>query len=126
MGDLDQLLQRKTIVAAIGLAVLLLGWVLVGWFRERREDGRLRDQALPACAERLGSAETCRAHVAQYHDDCARLTRRRPGRLSNEKGGPDLDAYVSCVVLGVDGWVADNGRKADEEARRRTQERALP
>jgi hypothetical protein len=105
---------RATFVA-VGVAVLVVAGALVRWGVERREDARLREGAIGACAERLGEA-ACQEHLAANHEDCARLTRKRRPGVTGAAVGPTPNAYLECVVLGVDAWVSDNGRRARQEA----------
>ena len=79
----------------------------------------MRDAALPGCTQRLANETTCRDHLVRFHEDCARLTRRHPGRYSGGAEVPDPSSYLDCVVLGVDDWVADNGRKTAAAAEQR-------
>jgi hypothetical protein len=112
----------------LGLALVIglgmMGWVVYGFWKHRAEDAELRASVLVECAARLGGEAACREHLAKSHDDCARLTRTRPGRYSGGTDSPNRDAYLSCVVLGVDEWVAENGRKKQAEARDRAQAEA--
>jgi hypothetical protein len=109
---------NATIAATIGIALLVLGAVCWSWWETRVAAGRARAAALPACVEQLGE-EACRAHLEQHHADCARLTTLHPSRGSRGPTGIDQAAYLRCVVLGVDEWVAENGRRQDEQARER-------
>jgi hypothetical protein len=112
------------IVAAIG--ALVVGITGYQWWNIRGLVKQAREQATPACEQQLG-ADACREHLARYHDDCARLTTKRPTRLSRGPTRIDADSYLRCVVLGVDEWVAENGRRHEEEERAsRRQQYQLP
>lgn len=107
-----------TLAAVIAFASLVGGAVCWNAGEMRSAAKKARAAALPACVEQLGEA-ACRAHLDQHHDDCARLTTRRPSRGSRGPTGIDQEAYLRCVVLGVDEWVAENGRRQEELARER-------
>jgi hypothetical protein len=110
------------LVAALGALVLVI--TCYEWWKIRGLARQAREQATPACEQQLG-ADVCREHLARYHDDCARLTTKRPTRLSPGPTRLDADSYLRCVVLGVDDWVAENGRKREEEERASRQQDPL-
>jgi hypothetical protein len=105
-------MRLRSVVAAIALAIALSAWFLHAWWQRRALGDEARALALPACTERLGSEDACRDHLATYHDECARLTFHGGGQRSLNPGPARIDhaAYLECVVLGVDAWVAENGR----------------
>lgn len=100
------------------------GYAVYGFFSHRSQDAALREAAIPACTQRLGGEAACREHLEKNHEECARLTRTRPTRFSHVDA-PNPDAYLECVVAGVDEWVQQNGRRAAEAARERRGE-SLP
>jgi len=108
---------------ALGIALLGAGFLLYRWWVQRGEDNRLRDGARAACVADVGEP-TCSDHLARFHDDCARLTRRHPGRHSSAPEGTEPEAYLRCIELGADAWIADNGRKAEANARQRREDLA--
>ena len=61
--------------------------------------------------------------LAQYHDDCARLTYHQGGNrsLHGPRSFVDQGAYLRCVVLGVDGWVEENRVRKEAERVRATE-----
>jgi hypothetical protein len=111
----------RSVVAGIALAVGLTAFFMVAWWNRRAMFIDARERAQPACAEKLGE-DACRAHLAQYHDDCARLTYHQGGNrsLHGPKSFVDQAAYLECVVLGVDGWVEGNRVRKEAEDRART------
>jgi hypothetical protein len=103
---------------AIVLGTLVMG--IYGYDRWKMHvlSRQAREQATPACEEQLG-ADACRDHLERYHDDCLRLTRMRAFRGLRIPPSIDAGAYQRCVVLGVDEWVAENGRLHEEAERSR-------
>jgi hypothetical protein len=106
------------VIVVFGIAIV--GALCHAWWKARSLGNEARAQAVPACEEQLG-IELCREHLERYHEDCARLTLVRPRRTSPGPMRIDAEAYQRCVVLGVDEWVAENGRRHEEEERQRRQ-----
>jgi len=106
-------MPRRQVVGLVALAIVVCTWLMVAWWQRRALCNEARERALPACTSRLGSEEACREHLARYHDDCATLTfHGGKGRTSpGQKPYVNQQAYLECVVLGVDAWVAENGRQ---------------
>jgi hypothetical protein len=113
-------------IASLAGVALVLGVALVTWVERWRDTARVREQAASACVQRLGTEADCREHLARYHDDCARLTTRHYGRGQSGPQGPDPERYLDCVVLGVDAWVAENGRQKDAEVKQRRRDMTPP
>jgi len=110
-------------VMLVGVTVL----VLRNWWQRRALGEAARAQAMPGCIARLGDEATCRDHLAANDEDCARLT-FRGGGMRGSPGPARIEpvAYLDCIVLGVDGWVAQNKRKHDEADLQRAREAVQP
>jgi hypothetical protein len=106
-------------VVVIAAALLFAGFTLWDWRERRATASRARDQAMPTCVADLGSEDVCRARFDQFHEDCARLNKARSGRSSPASARIDPYGYLRCVELGVDAWVAENGRQQDAAGRQR-------
>jgi hypothetical protein len=91
----------------LGLVALLMS----AWWQRRELEARASATALPACTEKLGE-EACREHLRLYGEDCARLNLHAGKRGGNypQPAYVNQGEYLECVVLGVDEWVAQNGR----------------
>ena len=125
MDLLADRIPKRVVVGAIAVGIALSAAFLNAWWQRRTLGNEARARALPACAERLGGEDACREQMARYHDDCARLTFHDSRGQRSLNPGPariDQDAYLECVVLGVDEWVAENARqreRADAERAKR-------
>jgi hypothetical protein len=118
--------KRSWTLIVVGvLTVSFAGYLLFNWWTHRRQDLAMRDSVVGECTAQLGAA-ACKDHLDRYHDDCARLTRTRSGKYSGAPDAPNHEKYLSCVVLGVDAWVEDNGRKAAAAAQQRRADEAAP
>lgn len=105
-----------TVIAAV---LFFAGLALWDWRERRLMVSKAREQAMPGCVADLGSEEVCRAQFERFQEDCARLNLGRGGRYTRGPTRVDPYGYLRCVELGVDAWVAENGRKREEAARRR-------
>jgi hypothetical protein len=105
--------------ALIAFVAVFTVWILWVWFQNRAMENAAREQAMPACMARLGDEATCRDHVAAYHDDCVHYAHVRPGRYEHKQERIDMDKYVDCIVLGVDGWFAQAKQKRQDAERER-------
>ena len=103
-------------VATVAVAIAIVVWTSLAWWQRRSLGNEARENARAACTARLGE-EACRDHLDRYHGDCARLTYRGGGRANPSPLRIDAEMYLECVVLGVDGWVAENGRRREERQR---------
>jgi hypothetical protein len=95
---------RYALVGIVAMVVWFAGMSLREWWHRRSEDRAMRQSAIAACVPRLGSEGVCAAHDADFGEECARITRHYPTRLSPGPSRPDPAAFLDCMVLGDDAW----------------------
>jgi hypothetical protein len=107
-------MPRRGVVVLIAGAALLVTLLLRAWWQRREMTAQAAAIALPACTEKLGD-EACREHLRRHGEDCARLNLHVGKRGGNtpQPAYVNQASYLECVVLGVDEWVAQNGRNQE-------------
>ncbi len=96
----------RTVVVGGAIIVIILCAV---WWKKHSEEVEAHDSALPKCVVRLGSEKLCNERLDEHHQECFTYT-YKPG-MKYSRGFFDEAAYLECIVLEPDPWLAQRAAK---------------